>query len=191
VRLVIERVRYKAVDAEGNTDVITTAMPNEMLPGALAAPSLAAHVIMENVGKGLPLFRLEDAFTRDGVGIDRGTLSRWKKRVGDSLLSTVVHAMQQHARETAFCISTDATGVCVQPLYDRAKGGQPCKKGHFLVMIADRDHILFDYLESENAQEHRDGPLPSAREEMGEARQREAWSVTRPLASQFLLLKPS
>ena len=150
VRLVIARVRYKAVDAEGSTDVITTAMPDEMLPGAMAAPSLAAHVTMENVGKGMPLFRIEDSFARDGVSIDRATLSRWKKLVGDSLAATVVKAMHQHALATAFCISTDATGVCVQPIYSREKGGQPCKKGHFLVMIADRDHILFEYLPSEN-----------------------------------------
>ncbi len=150
VRVVIARVRYKAVDAEGGADVITTAMPDEMLPSAMAAPSLASHVIMENVGKGLPLFRIEDSFGREGIPIDRGTLSRWKKLVGDRLLTTVVKAMQQHARDTAFCISTDATGVCVQPLYDRAKGGQPCKKGHFVVMIADREHIVFDYLSNEN-----------------------------------------
>jgi transposase len=150
VRVVIARVRYKTVDAEGDTDVITTVMPNEMLPGAMAAPSLAAHVTMENVGKGLPLFRIEDSFTRDGVSIDRGTLSRWKKLLGDGLGATVVKAMHQHALATAFCISTDATGVCVQPIYSHEKGGQPCNKGHFLTMIADRDHVLFEYLPNEN-----------------------------------------
>jgi len=150
VRLVIARVRYKTVDAEGDTDVITTAMPNEMLPSSLVAPSLVAHIIMENVGKGMPLFRLEDAFARDGVPIDRGTLSRLKKLVGDALAKTVIQSMRTHARSNAFCISTDATGVCVQPIYSHEKGSQPCKKGHFLVMIADRDHILFDYLEKEN-----------------------------------------
>ena len=150
VRVVIARVRYKAVDAEGNTDVITTAMPDEMLPGSLAAPSLAAHVVMENIGKGMPLFRIEDSLKREGVCIDRGTLSRWKKLAGDGLAATVVKAMYAHALATAFCISTDATGVCVQPLYSHEKGRQPCKKGHFLVMIADRDHVLFEYLEKEN-----------------------------------------
>lgn len=35
-------------------------MPAEMLPAAMAAPSLAAHVVMENIGKGMPLFRIED-----------------------------------------------------------------------------------------------------------------------------------
>ena len=150
VRVVVARVRYKTVDAEGNADVITTAMPAEMLPRAIVAPSLAAHVIMENVGKGMPLFRLEDTFQREGVAIDRGTLSRLKKLVGDALAATVVRAMHQHALATAFCLSTDATGVCVQPIYSHEKGSQPCKKGHFLVMIADRDHILFEYLEKEN-----------------------------------------
>lgn len=145
VRIGIYRVRYKTVenDADGKPDVITTPMPNEMLPSALAAPSLMAHVIHENVGKGLPLFRLEDSFTRDGLRIDRGTLSRWKHLVGEKLGATVVKAMHEHAAATAFCISTDATGVCVQPIYSHEKGRGPCKKGHFLVMIADKDHILF------------------------------------------------
>jgi transposase len=150
VRVVLARVRYKTVDAAGDTDVITTAMPEQMLPGALAAPSLVAHVVMENIGKGMPLFRLEDSFERDGVHIDRGTLSRWKKQVGDALVQTVVKAMCSHALSTAFCISTDATGVCVQPIASHERGAQPCKKGHFLVMIADRDHILFEYLDKEN-----------------------------------------
>jgi transposase len=150
VRVVIARTRYKTVDAEGNADVITTPMPDEMLPRAVLAPSMATHVIMENVGKGLPLFRLEDTFAREGVPIDRGTLARMKKLVGDRLGATVVRAMHKHALATAFCISTDATGVCVQPIYSHEKGSQPCKKGHFLVMIADRDHILFKYLEKED-----------------------------------------
>jgi transposase len=150
VLLVVARVRYKTVDAEGNADVITTVMPNEMLPGSMAAPSLASNIIMENVGKGMPLFRLEESFTRDGICVDRGSMARWKKLVGDGLASTVVRAMYGHALSTAFCISTDATGVCVQDLYSHEKGRQPAKKGHFLVMIADRDHILFEYLEKEN-----------------------------------------
>ena len=133
VRVVIARVRYKTVDADGNTDVISAAMPPEMLPASLAAPSLAAHVIMENVGKGLPLFRIEDSFARDGIPIDRGTLSRWKKTVGESCAQTVVRAMHEHARTTAFCISTDATGICVQPLLspdgDRPATRRGCDRG--------------------------------------------------------------
>jgi transposase len=148
VRLVVSRVRYKTVDADGGTDVITTAMPTEMLPRSILAPSFVSHMLMENVGKGMPLFRIEDTLRRDGLAVDRGTLCRVKKLVGDTLASTVVKAMVGHARTSAFCISTDATGVCVQPI-PNDQGSQPCKKGHFLVMIADRDHIVFEYLEKE------------------------------------------
>jgi transposase len=150
-RVVIARVRYKAVDAVGNTDVITTPMPEQMLPAAMAAPSLAAHVITENIVKGMPLFRIEDTFEREGIVIDRGTLCRWKKWVGDRLGETVIQAMQKHALSTAFCISTDATGVCVQPIYSEHSGRQPCKKAHFLVQIADKDHVFFEYLERETS----------------------------------------
>lgn len=150
-RVIIARVRYKTVDTHGDTDVITAPLPAEMLPGSLATPSLASHVIIENIAKGLPLFRIEDTFEREGVPIDRGTLSRWKKLVGDGLESTVIEAMRKHALATAFCIATDATGVCIQPITSTEKGRQPCKKAHFLVQIADKDHIFFEYLERETS----------------------------------------
>jgi chromosome segregation ATPase len=84
VRLRVSRVRYKAADAEGNADVITTAMPSEMLPSSIVVPSLASHVVMENVGKGMPLFRIEDTLRREGVCIDRGG------RVRDSVYGVAV-----------------------------------------------------------------------------------------------------
>lgn len=149
-RVIIARVRYKTVDADGNTDVITAAMPPEMLPSAIAAPSLLAYILVENIGKGMPLFRLQQSFDHDGVEIDRGTMSRWKKQIGDQLAKTVVLAMHKHALATAFCIATDATGVNVQPIYSKDKGRQSCQKSHFLVMAADRDHLLYEYLEKEN-----------------------------------------
>jgi hypothetical protein len=52
--------------------------------------------------------------------------------------------MAKEARETAFCLSTDATGVAIQP--ERIPGKrQPCAKGHFFVVLADKDHIFFEY----------------------------------------------
>lgn len=115
VRLVIARARYKTVHADGDTDIIRTPMPSEMLRSAMAAPSLGANFIMENVGKGTPFFRLEESFTRDGISIDRDTLSPWKHHVGATLKTAVVRAMRGHALATAFRVSTEGTGVCVQP----------------------------------------------------------------------------
>jgi hypothetical protein len=43
-RVIVARVRYKTVDAQGNADVITTPMPAETLPAAIATPSLAERM---------------------------------------------------------------------------------------------------------------------------------------------------
>ena len=44
------------------------------------------------------------------VGLDRGTMCRYAEDVGASL-GAIVEACADEARKTAFCLSTDATGV--------------------------------------------------------------------------------
>lgn len=114
-------------------------MPAETFPRSLAAPSLLAHIITEKHCQGLPLFRIEDRFDRDGTPIDRGTMCRWLEDAGAR--ATVIAAARDEAMRTAFCLSTDATGVAVQPIPTADKKCQPCRRGHFFVQIADRDHV--------------------------------------------------
>jgi transposase len=61
-------------------------------------------------------------------------------------LSVLVKAMAKDALN-AHCIAMDATGVLVQ---DKEK----CRRGHFWVLVADRDHVLFRYTSKHN----REGP---------------------------------
>jgi transposase len=150
-RLVIARVKYQVEDAKGDTSVDTAPMPPQTFPRSLAAPSLYAHIIMRKYGAGMPLFRLEDEFTRDGCPVDRGTMCRWVEDAGATLGATVVHAMRKEALATAFCIATDATGVLVQPIRTHEKVRQACKRGHYFVMVADRDHVLFEYTPKETS----------------------------------------
>src|SRR5262249_9639350 len=60
-------------------------------------------------------------------------------------LGCIVDAMAHEAKTTAFCLSTDATGVAIQPtpLPDRKR--QACNKGHFFVVLADKDPVFFEY----------------------------------------------
>jgi transposase len=152
-RLVIARIKYQVVDQKtGETSVDTAPMPPETFPRSLAAPSLLAHIIMEKYGKGLPLFRIEDAFARDGCPIDRGTMCRWVEDAGATCGATVVHAAREEARRTAFCIATDATGVLVQPIRTHEKVRQACKRGHYFVLVADKDHVFFEYTAKETSE---------------------------------------
>lgn len=150
-RLVLARVKYQVVGRGGETAIDTAPMPPETFPRSLAAPSLLAHIIMLKYGQGMPLFRIEDTFARDGCPVDRGTMCRWVEDAGATCGATVVHAARQEALSTAFCIATDATGVLVQPIRTHEKVRQACKRGHYFVHVADKDHVLFDYTAKETS----------------------------------------
>ena len=151
LRVLIARQKYRVVDAKGAVTVDTTPMPPETFARSLAAPSLIAHILMEKYGRGLPLFRIEDGFARDGVPLDRGTMSRWVEDAGGTAGATVISAARIDATEKAFCIATDATGVAIQPVRSGDRARQSCRRGHFFVHIADRDHIFFEYTPKETS----------------------------------------
>lgn len=150
-RLVIARVKYRTVDAQGESTVETAPLPPETFSRSLAAPSLLAHISTEKHCQGMPLYRIEDRFCRDGVPIDRGTMCRWLEDAGATAGATVIAAAHEEAMRTAFCLSTDATGVSVQPIPTGDKKRQPCRRGHFFVQIADRDHVFFEFTPHETS----------------------------------------
>lgn len=151
-RCVTARFKYQVKTPSGETTVETTPMPPRTFPRLLAAPSLLAHIIMQKFGAGMPLFRLEDQFRRDGCPIDRGTMCRWVEDAGATCGATVVHAMRAEALAASFCIATDATGVLVQPIRTHEKVRQPCRRGHYFVLVADAGHVLFEYTPKETSQ---------------------------------------
>jgi transposase len=150
-RLVVARVKYRAVDAQGQATIETTPMPPESFARSLAAPSLLAHILTEKYCDGLPLHRIEDRFARDGVPVDRGTMCRWVEDAGATAGATVIAAARDEAMRTAFCLATDATGVAVQPIPTQDKRRQAVRRGHYFVLIADRDHIFFEYTAKETS----------------------------------------
>lgn len=143
-RIVTARVKYRVVDAQGEATIETAPLPARTFRRSLLAPSMIAHLLIEKYCDGLPFYRVEQRLEREGFPIDRGTLSRIAEDAGATLGATVVEAITAEARADAFCIATDATGVLIQPL-PNDKGRQPCRHGHFFVMVADQDHVIFQY----------------------------------------------
>lgn len=150
-RLVVARVKYRVVGRDGESQVETAPMPPECFPRSLAAPSMLAHVVTDKFCDGLPLNRIEDRAARDGVPLDRGTMSRWLEDAGATVGATVIAAAREDAFRTAFCIATDATGIAVQPQPREDGARQACRRGHYFVLIADRDHVFFDYTPRETS----------------------------------------
>jgi transposase len=158
VKVVIARATYKvtpssedAVDdagAEPVFELVTVKKPKELVERGLLAPSLIAHLLVSKYRFGIPFHRLAEMFLAQGVKLDDGTMCRYAENVG-ATLGAIVEAMAKEAKATAFCLSTDATGVCIQPTPVVGKR-QACRKGHFFVVLADQDHIFFEYQPKHN-----------------------------------------
>lgn len=150
VKVVVARAKYRTKTDSGQSTVTTVPMPRRAFGRCLAAPSLLAKIAVDKFADGLPLFRQEQRFAREGLSLDRGTMCRWLEDLGMTV-GCVVLAMKEEALKTAFCIATDATGISVQPEPSDDKRRRPCRRGHFFVMLADRDHVLFEYMPRETS----------------------------------------
>jgi len=92
----------------------------------------------------MPFFRQEQSRALDGIAAVRGTMARYIEDAG-ATLGAVVMACAEDERRTAFCLSTDATGIAIrpEPLPDKIR--QPCKRDHFLLVLADEKYVFFEY----------------------------------------------
>ena len=146
--IVIARAVYKTREAttapDAPAEFVTAPMPREIVRRGFLAPPLIAYLLVSKYMMGMPFFRLEQKLGLEGFGVDRSTMCRYAEEVG-ATLGDIVLAMRADALATAFCLSTDATGVSIQlgPLPGRERG--PCRKAHFFVVLADREHIFFEY----------------------------------------------
>ena len=161
VRVVLACAKYKTPSADGESKpppddatvvelegkrftIVTAALPPLLIRRGLLAPSMLAHVIVQKFRFGMPFFRQEEQLEADGIELDRGTMARSTEDIG-ACLGAIVLACVEDARKNAFCLSTDATGVAIrpEPLPDGRR--QPCRKGHFFVVLADKKHVFFEF----------------------------------------------
>jgi len=150
IRLVKMRFTYKTGDQMADTGhgadatFVTAPNPKEVLPRSIMAPSLVAHILVQKYRWGLPFHRQARMFEQMGVPVSDSLMCRAAEHVG-ATFGCVVDAMALEAIQTAFCLSTDATGVMVQPPKCEGAKHQPCHRGHFFVVLADQDHVFFQY----------------------------------------------
>lgn len=125
--------------------IVVAPAPDEIIPRGLPTPDLLAHVLVGKFADKLPFNRQEGICAREGVPITRGTMCGWSEGA-QALAHLVVEAMETDSREHADVIATDATGVLV-------RANEKCKRGHFWVYVADRDHVIFRYSPAHSSDE--------------------------------------
>lgn len=146
-RILVARVVYRlpAQDPESDAvQIVKAEAPKELVRRSLLSASLIAHVLIAKYVLGVPFARQESLYQLMGEGLDRSTMCRYAEDIG-ATLGAVVDAMAHEAKTTAFCLLTDATGVAIQPTCIGDGKRQPCRKGHFFVVLADKDHVFFEY----------------------------------------------
>lgn len=127
------------------TTIVYAPAPHELIERGLPTAELLARIITGKFADKLPFNRQEAIFARAGVRISRATMCGWAQRCHD-LAKKVVEAMSKDALENAHYISTDATGVLVQ-------ANERCKNGHFWVLVAEQDHVIFRYSKRHSSDE--------------------------------------
>jgi transposase len=148
VRVRVVRPKYRRPTGGGTVSPIAIAeLPERPIPRSVAGPGLIAHVIAQKFADHIPLHRQQVIFKRYGVHLPRSTLANLVQG-GAMLLGCIVEAMWQHARGHAAWLAIDATGVLVL-------AAEQCRRGHFWVIVAERDHVLFRYTKKH------DGTVPA------------------------------
>ena len=119
---VIRQVREKL--ACGRCDKIVQAeAPSRPIARGMAGPGLLAHVLASKYCNHLPLYRQEEIYEREGVGLDRATLADW---VGgaSSLLQPLVEALRRHVLSAQKVHADDTPVPVLAPGLGKTKLGR-------------------------------------------------------------------
>jgi transposase len=144
--VVLARATYKLASSSESerTEFVTAAKPKEVYERGMLAPSFIAYLLAKKFRWGMPFHRIALELAAEGITVDDSTMCRYAEHVG-ATLGCIVEAMVSDAKATAFCLSTDATGAAIQPERLPGRTRQACAKGHFFVVLADKDHVFFEY----------------------------------------------
>ncbi len=110
-QFVIQHVKVKYACACKECGVRTAPMPLQPLPGSQASPSILGYTMVAKFLDGLPLYRQEKIWAREGLDLSRSKLARWLIDSA-SLLQPLYNLMQEAFFAYDIAMSDD-TGIQV------------------------------------------------------------------------------
>lgn len=138
----IVRPKY-AHPSQEERGVITASMPDSLLPKCRADESLLADIITRKFVDHLPLYRIAEGLSRDGIGISRRLLSQWVVAAGNAL-KPLYHAMRKQILQSER-LHIDESPV---DIFDNPK----VRLGYMWVLVggvgADPPYRFYDFYES-------------------------------------------
>jgi transposase len=156
--VVLEHIRHKYAckhcnsghcqKCDGQAHIDLAEKPKQPIEKGMAGPGLLAYVVTSKLADHLPLYRLEQIFSRQQVNISRSTLCGWiaaAARVVQPLYKLLCDRVRQSA-----ILHTDDTTVPIQ------HEGH-CRQGRLWTYVGDEHHpyIVYDFTPTRSGQ----GPL--------------------------------
>ena len=124
--------------------------PKALLHGSLVSPTIAAAIMNGKYVNAVPLYRLEQEFSRYGLTITRQNMATWMIRLGESYLAVLYDYLHQKLYDY-HVIQADETPVLVNR-DGRSAGSKSYmwvyRSGH---LYADKQIVLYDYQKTRNS----------------------------------------
>ena len=112
---VTRRPRYACRTCEGA--IVVAPAPERPIDGGMATEALIVHVLVSKFGDSLPLYRQSQMLARQGIALDRSTLSNWVGRacwwltpLYDLLVNTALSAPKLFADDTTLPVLDPGRG---------------------------------------------------------------------------------
>lgn len=116
LRIIVTR-RPKYGCAECKEGVRQAAAPAHLVEAGVPSEALLAHIAVSKYADGLPLYRQEGIYARDGVEISRNTMANWMGHVGfhlaplaDRVLARIKEGERVYADETTLPTLSPGSG---------------------------------------------------------------------------------
>ena len=99
--------------------IIKADHPKALLHGSLVSPTIAAAIMNGKYVNAVPLYRLEQEFSRYGLAITRQNMANWMIRLGESYLAVLYDYLHKKLYDY-HVIQADETPVRYQDVYHKA-----------------------------------------------------------------------
>lgn len=157
--VVVEHVQYiygcrPCEKNEIEPPVVKAPMPHPAFPGSLASASMVAYIMFKKFIEGLPLYRQEQQFQRQGLALSRQTLANWVILGATRWLSILYDRLHEELLTRQYLHADETT---LQVLHE---AGRPAdSKSYMWLYRTSRDGpaiVLYDYKETRSKEHPKD-----------------------------------
>lgn len=125
--VIVEHVKYVYACRDCERDsygvpIVKAPMDEPIIKGSFASPEAVAHIMTQKFVMGIPLYRQEQEWKRQGILLSRQTMSNWMLRCSEDRLEPIYEALREIMLEYSSALHADETTL--QVLREPGKAAQ-------------------------------------------------------------------